>query len=332
MNNIRLSQNVRETWIDLARGAAIFLVCAFHAATVLRFAYTPPAALLSVHDLFAAFRMPLLAFLSGLIAERSLSKPADAYYLGKARSLLYPYLVWTIVFCLTAGADRDWLSTTTLFSYLWYLGFIFCFYIIIRLLQPVPRSWLIVCSLVASAWMPSNWEAPNRFAFLFAIFVSGVLISESGRLGWWKSFVRSRWTTIFGVPVILFFVAVRLFGNEWDPEYKAWKYDVAWISATFAGIAVASAAAIWVQNSKFIALNRVLEFMGKNSIVYYLTHYPVIYGTVLACSEIGVSNAWLACGISLTTALLVGTFSVYAGQRVGPVRWLYQFPYFARAQ
>jgi fucose 4-O-acetylase-like acetyltransferase len=94
----------RMVWMDLARGLAVSFVILLHCATYLKDLGEPvPDWLRTVNAAFRPLRMPLLVFLSGMLLNRSLTKPPFIFAYGKFRSLLWPYVVWVVVFCIASG-------------------------------------------------------------------------------------------------------------------------------------------------------------------------------------------------------------------------------------
>ncbi len=103
-------------------------------------------------------RMPLLAFLSGLIAHYSLQKPLGDFTRGKVRNLAWPYVVWSIIFWTLELTFRDTIYGLTDYrlyiSYLWYLGYIFTYYFISKFTPAVPRVLLASVAFSAASSFP----------------------------------------------------------------------------------------------------------------------------------------------------------------------------------
>ncbi|MEW4566273.1 acyltransferase [Tautonia sp. JC769] len=93
--------NPRMTWIDTFRGLSIVLVVLGHVLGGLAFASFVPEAgkerLWAAYDLFYTFRMPALFLASGLFAARSIRKGLPRFTGDKARTLAYPYLLWSLI-------------------------------------------------------------------------------------------------------------------------------------------------------------------------------------------------------------------------------------------
>jgi fucose 4-O-acetylase-like acetyltransferase len=94
------SPATRRDWVDLAKGIGILFVVFGHVWRGLREASIPLAedAYVHVDAAIYSFHMPLFFFLSGLFIERSAKKPWRFFLADKARSLAYPYVVWSLIY------------------------------------------------------------------------------------------------------------------------------------------------------------------------------------------------------------------------------------------
>src|SRR6478735_4086004 len=106
MSSAAPSTDDRLHWMDLLRGCAVLLVIAFHASTYpIEFGMEVPDVLVTINVALTPFRLPTLLVLSGMLLPRALEKPLGRYYAGKARNILWPYLVWTVLEGLVVGAS-----------------------------------------------------------------------------------------------------------------------------------------------------------------------------------------------------------------------------------
>ncbi|RUL89661.1 acyltransferase family protein [Tautonia sociabilis] len=91
----------RLTWLDTFRGLSIAMVVLGHVLGGLAFAaFVPEPAkerLWFAYDLLYTFRMPALFLASGLFAARSLKRGLPRFLGDKARTLAYPYLIWSLI-------------------------------------------------------------------------------------------------------------------------------------------------------------------------------------------------------------------------------------------
>jgi fucose 4-O-acetylase-like acetyltransferase len=89
----------RMEWVDYARGIAIILVVYRHTMVGLeRSAQDVPAFLYNIQEFLVNVRMPVFFVLSGIFLSRSLlHKSKSELIKKKATSLLYPYILWTVI-------------------------------------------------------------------------------------------------------------------------------------------------------------------------------------------------------------------------------------------
>lgn len=98
------TDNQRTGWVDCAKGVGISLVVFGHAWRGMGNAgiLSEDAGFRFVDRWVYSFHMPLFFFLAGLFLVRSATrKPAGPFFREKAVSLLYPFLVWTVLLVLT---------------------------------------------------------------------------------------------------------------------------------------------------------------------------------------------------------------------------------------
>jgi fucose 4-O-acetylase-like acetyltransferase len=91
----------RIEWIDAARGIGIVLVVLGHVnAGLFGAALADPSPRSFLHQLsyfIYNFHMPLFALLSGAMAPRSVAKPGSVFWSDKLGTLVYPYVVWSVL-------------------------------------------------------------------------------------------------------------------------------------------------------------------------------------------------------------------------------------------
>ena len=142
--------------MDLLRGFAVLLVIAHHLRLVQEIwdgAAPHAAAILSEGTM--PFRMPALLFASGLLLERSLRKPTARYLSGKARSLLWPWLLWSALMLPILGWENAreplwWING----MYTWFLLALFLYYLIGLLARRIHPAWLALASVAGWTAMP----------------------------------------------------------------------------------------------------------------------------------------------------------------------------------
>lgn len=315
----------RIVWMDCARGAAIMLVIMSHSITQLRFGYEVPSGLTRLSDALSPFRMPLLAFLSGMLVHLSLRKERSIFFTGKVKNLLWPYAIWTIICGLTAGANYTVTDYEFYISYLWYILYLFFFYIAAYLLRSAPKLPIILSALTLAALIPADFDTPRRFFYLMSIFFLGHFAHEYGNT--WAKIVQSKWNWILIFPVsIAILLAMTGEGVRYSPE---------WLAASISGVILACSVAAFASrpgsNRLLTSTLAYFSHLGKDSLVYYVSHYPIVYGVIILFSALD-ATLWVAFPIAIVTALVCGYALVALRRRSRIVSALFTFPSRPRIQ
>lgn len=304
----------RLVWMDQVRGLAILLVVAFHGRTVLRrFVPDVPGWLYDFTAFFAPFRMPLLMFLSGMLLARSLTKPPRTYFLGKARGIAWPYLVWSCLFLLVAGRASPESIPAVLWSppsYLWYLPYLLAYYAVawgahaLRLPLPVVAGVVLSASLSFAEW--------RRFAFLFVFFAAGdAYVRHRSRF---PRGDRRIWACVAG--------AVVLAGGLASTAGADLKYEPQHLVVPAAGVALCL---LLAPQHRAGAVARVLGYIGRHSLVFFVSHFVTLWAVHSSLAAVGFSDAVLAYILGVCLALTVG-LALAEGRRWWAVDALFSFP------
>jgi len=305
--------------MDVLRGFAAVLIILLHATLVMeRVGGKPEPILVALGAAWAGFRMPLLMMLSGMLLPRALNKPAEAYLTGKISNILYPYLLWAAIFGVTCVPEillSPWLWIGG--DYLWFLLFLFSYYLIALPLRTVPTGALIVLAAALSFGSPDGGVHTAQYFFLMAMFFVGKLLAEKGNLfGWLSSRKAALFTTICAVVVPVVTIS-----------REAVKYEVEY------GLLIVGAVLFLMWVAKSVAsksFSRPLKFIGRNAVVYYVVHYPVIFLISLACLKLGVIESAVISSITLVAAFAISTALALLRVRNGWGEWLYVLPAPAR--
>lgn len=97
--SIGLNSPKRVGWIDFSKGGAIILVVFGHVSQGIE--HSTRVAPLPIHHsaetIIYSFHMPAFFLISGILLSRSVFKPAPAFLRGIFATLVWPYLVWSII-------------------------------------------------------------------------------------------------------------------------------------------------------------------------------------------------------------------------------------------
>lgn len=314
----------RLRWMDVLRGSAILLVVLSHSTRVLADAVPQGTTMVAVDTFFEPYRMPMLMFLSGMLLPVALAKPLAAYYLGKVRRLAWPYVVWVGVLALVGAAPgpltepRTWYAT----SYLWYLFFLLCYFAVAPLVRRLPPAAVVGAAVaLVLASVPLDAVADGRtkqLLYLGAFFALGHAAASAPR-------VLDRLTAARGRTAV---VAVAL-GTV--PGIVAVSSDVPTLEGAFAVLSVVGIVATIVIATTAVRTGRTrfLEWVGRNSIVFYVVHFPflLLLTRALDGSEVGWTSVGGAGVVAAAFALSLALGSaVTLLRRVRFVGWLFEMP------
>ena len=298
--------------MDLVRGIAAGLIVLSHAMLLVQgYGDIPlPQWALTLDQVVAPFRVPTLIFLSGMLLSRSMAKGSRRYLIGKLRNIAWPYLVWVVVF--TALSWPVWSLPGVLLggTYLWFLLFLFVYYLAALALRRVPAVVLVLVPLAASFLAPDGTKYGERLLYLFALFMAGHLVATRGAA--WEWLTRSRSAVLVAIALVAVHVGASF-------EYG---YGPQSVLVTAGGIVLVVRAARVLCRRRAAA---PLLFAGRASLVYYVSHYPVIAATVNVAVALGLRSVPLLVAINVVVALTVATVLALLRDRA-PVSWLFEPP------
>lgn len=307
-------------WMDVVRGEATLLVIGFHSTGLLRYGDTPtPSGMTKFNSLSEPFRLPAFSFLAGMLADSSLHLSERAYYGHKARTVLYPFAVWTVVYGVVLREPATLHSAARLATggtYLFFLGHLFGFNAIHYPLRQVDPRVLSAAALAAGAVSSSLLpRVPDRFTRRFGYLLAMYMLGRSASLDpdRWRALQSSRVTLISGagVTVVAALVAVRT-------DRLSYRWEWAWVPA-LAMVVFARAA----ERIEAAAVSRPLRFVGRNAIVFYTAHFPVAYVVVRRMRGRGDTSGWRTLAVTLSAAIGVPSALAHARSRSRTVRRLF---------
>ncbi|WP_162149359.1 acyltransferase [Arthrobacter sp. Br18] len=316
---IEAAKGTRVDWLDSLRGVAILLVVVLHAGEALRFLDEGlPPVIETFNQLLEPFRIPVLMFLSGVLLPRSLGKPRATYFAGKAARVGWPYLLWSVII-LAASANFTLadLAEIAYFppTYLWYLWFLLVFYAVAFPLRRIPPLYPALAGFLVSLALPEAGMA-GMLAFLFGFFFLGAWTAQH-----WETALRitRNWWVISLSAAAAAGVAF-LSAQEVEVLYRT---QFAW---GVVGVLVI-AARLFPRMSGGDA-GRGLAFVGRNSIVFYVTHLAPIMITVALADAVGLSAPWLLYPllVILGIGIPLGVACIYSRGDHASVTLLFEFP------
>lgn len=184
----------RDMLIDVVRGISIALVALGHTnlGILHRGWWGSSHAGMRVSDAIYAFHMPAFFFVSGVFLRPGVEKRGQKHYtLVKLRTIIYPYLLWAVIFAAaTIPFARFMLQTTpswrTFFIDLitgntsWFLPTLFFALMLGMLLRRIPTPLLFVLASIACLYTPHmNVGFLERGIRNFPFLVLGMWVGRS---------------------------------------------------------------------------------------------------------------------------------------------------------
>jgi len=318
--------DARMEWVDVIRGFAVLCVVFYHVVIALEVASLgAPEWAERVNGVLSPYRMPLLMFLSGLLLDRALQKSKSVFVIGKLKRIGWPYVVWTvanIMFLIGASqlagdGNYDLSRIPDLIvdpvTYTWYLAYLLVYYLLSLGLSPRARSLLVPILLAVSALIHDG-DGFTRFAFLFAFFLLGdVAVRHKER---WSALTTNAWALSASVALVITTAVLSLGGD-------AGRYGLASVSGILGVIVLARPLATLALR---VGVLSPLQSMGRNSLVYYVTHWIAVTACVNVVDRTDVKSPSVVIVLLITAGLGASWTMVLLSKRLAPIRALYVFP------
>ncbi|WNN42971.1 acyltransferase [Winslowiella toletana] len=289
--------NKRQQWIDITRGLSILFVISFHLLSgteYLNLVENVPGyiyfsrAIGFLNSTVAPIRMELLMLLSGMLVSRGLQKGIEKYHKGKIKSILYPYLIWSLVMLVLMSArglvsgEKDIHDVVVYFfkiiigvpSVTWFLYWVFVFFMIQPwtrnfnplLVLPVVLALSFILAEVEPLLISDGLSAGVSFStacYCYAFFFLGDYIIKSGVD--LAEVVRNKYL----IALSLFsLITLSFIMNSTSLNHT----NIALFPLAVLSLVTI---AIIAQMLEKLKVGKVFAFIGVNSIFFYLMHIPV---------------------------------------------------------
>ena len=316
----------RFVGIDALRGAALFLVVFMHASSIATqdLDQSSPG-LEALAQFFEPLRMPTLMFLSGLFVPQSLAKGTRRYFVGKLQAIAWPYFVWSALMLAflaaissVSGRVIDLAFASRIFyhplEHTWFLAYLGVYFVlawVTRAVGPLwPASVLLALSIVSDT---SGW---SWFFALGAFFMAGVF---AGRFPAALCALGRSWSAVFlGVIAPSAALIVILVSGLLPPDSSLLEL----LAVPVVIVMAARAAGL----RRIYRWARPLAFIGRRSIVFYLSHWPVVIITSQFLAWWGDTSVGLHTAITVVGSLAASTVMVVMSDRSQLVATLFRWP------
>ncbi|WP_207479804.1 acyltransferase family protein [Arenibaculum pallidiluteum] len=322
----------RIDWMDALRGIAITMVVLEHAIRFTRrIGFEVPVWVDIISDALSPVRMPAMAFLSGLLLQHALAKGAAVYLGGKTRNILWPFLVWSVIYTVmlvavggTSGLQHGWdlflEIATKPPGHMWFLRDLFLFFVLMLVLRRAPRLPVVAVALglsgffMAISTVDNNNQHIPRFLFLFAFFV----------LGDWAARRREQWPSVLDRPVpVALAVAVMTASLPAAVAFGNMRYELVSLPFVLAGIVCLM---LLARVACRTPLSGTLRFFGRDSLVVYVVHWLLLAIVVTLFDKLAPETpGGVVLATSLAVAMALSALAIAVHRPLG-LRWMFAFP------
>lgn len=311
----------RVEWLDAARGIGIILVVLGHAERGLVTSGILNGSFWPVFDLaIYTFHMPLFMLLAGINVKSSLAKGTGAFLKGRARTIAYPYVLWSLIqgamLVAMAGVINgkgDWSKLLRIgwepISPFWFLYALMAFVLLVAVTGLRPRILipLAIAGLAASGLLQGE-TILHQMAYMFPFFIIGALGSQD--IKQW----RAHWLWL---PVI---AVVWLAGYHIVPTDIRLPYLTPWsFPAALAGCAFVMCLAQAMRGP----VSAMFAALGRISMTIYVMHVLATAGTRIVMVKLGIAAPGEVYLAACTAAGIIAPMCAHVVlDRLGLLPWL----------
>jgi uncharacterized membrane protein YcfT len=294
----------RLDWVDVAKGLCILLVVLMHATLGVEKAIGDETALNAFIDWARPFRMPDFFLISGLFLAARIHRPWRSYLDSKVVHFAYFYVLWlTIQFATKApGMIRESGAAATLQDYLtsffvpfgtlWFIYLLAVYFVVAKLLLPVPK-WIVIAgaAVMHIAAPHTGVFILDEFASRFVFFYSGYALAPA---------VFAFADRVRAVPVALAVAALAVWAAVNGAGVHSGLAAMPGPDLVFSYVGIGAVIAFSVLVAHRFA-GRVLAYCGRHSIAVYLA-FTLFMGPVRIVL-LKLTGGEAAAGIALASAL-----------------------------
>lgn len=269
----------RLGWVDYAKGICILCIVGSHVT-----GGAVDAGLIvnsSAQKFYAAFvysfQIPVFFFLAGLFLDRSLRKPAAQFLQEKVKTLMYPYLLWSLIqvgisanISSLTNIPRDFWSVAgqiLIFPYaqFWFFYALFGAQLIFWGLSRLGSKayWIFAIALGFYCTLPwlerLSWAVPGQVARYLPYLV----------LGSWLSLPVRAWIEKQSAPKLFVFALITLGSLGVIVTSVSYRWLWAGLPLGILGTLGIVALSAWLERKNFLT---VLRYIGSRSLQIYVAH------------------------------------------------------------
>ncbi len=274
----------RVNWVDFAKGITIILVVQMHVTVGIQSSLNETASFMNPFmDFFRAFRMPLFFLVAGLFLHRSINKPWGEYIDKKVIHFAYFYFLWiaitfVIKYPLTDPSsahgftiDRLLWSAIEPFGTLWFIYMLAVFYVVTRLLNPLPMPVVMAIGLALFIWQPNpeigflpdgHSSLIKEFCWRYIFFLTGVY----GYKSFFKLAEKASEKPVIALGAFAAFIVMNIIILSYNFESN---HIMSLINSYAGTLTVIGFCAVLAR----YRIGSFLTFIGKHSLFIYISFF-----------------------------------------------------------
>lgn len=298
----------RLPWLDIARGMGIILVVIGHVGEGIINSGIPfPAWIKLIVETIYTFHMPLFFWISGFLFLPSFQKHPDSFLKIKVGTVLYPYLLWTIIQTLIEvglGAyTNKGISISELYPILWAPRAHF-WYLHALFLISIFNYFVFKYQPKIALTLGLGLYLINRLNFIdlgyFSIPINNLLYFNLGIICWQnRHFVLThihKISFILGMTTLFFLAKTYYLPLELKP--------------VILGILITILGTAWVISVSGFPFpqwkSKVLVYLGENSLYIYLMHVLTGSGVRIILNKfMGIENAEIHLALGVLAGIII---------------------------
>lgn len=276
----------RIPWIDVARGIGIILVVYGHSLSSHSFRY-----------LIYAFHMPLFFFLSGLVFTYRKEQSLVAFLKKNAKAILLPYVIFALISLGLWIIDKEPSQTEILKQFLsifygngnnyllafnnilWFLPCLFLTRLGMYLINRVSLRWQVIATVLLLfsliGYLYSLFWAEYKLFFGLETALTAIVFFGAGYLWKTSASIVQKHVEHYAFPAFFLFLLICLifavlnyqhYGSQVDLRVDRLNNYIYFYLSAFAGTFAT------LTLSQIIKKSRVLEYLGKNTLVLFAWH------------------------------------------------------------
>lgn len=268
---------VHYAWIDTAKGIGIILVIMGHC-------------MFPCHALIDMFHMPLFFILAGITFSM---KPFDHFIISKINRIMVPYVFWVLISSILNLLPHNYSGPYN--GPLWFLSALFTSLIFTYLLKCIKNGGVKCVILIASWVITYLFIMYNDVTFPFSLriaLLSSVYIYIGIRLKCLKE-ILSHKKQICAFAVITILGYLGLFGYVYTTYHPTGSYvslDIFSENYVLVFICSIIGTLATIGIAKLVDENRVLSWLGRNSLMLMCVHFPFAQTLNVWISNLDIYN------------------------------------------